>query len=112
MTPENLVYWLSGFMERGGVANWGDASAACVRKHADVVLLDHPNDIAAMTVKALAVHPGALSDWLKAAVVQVTSKIEEGPDLANELRKAMDEARVHRGMTSTHMPAGWPVLFC
>lgn len=112
MTPENLVYWLAGFMERAGVANWGDAATACVRKHADLVLLDHPHNATALTVRALAAHPGALADWLDAMVVRVTSGVKEGPDLLTDLRKAMNEARIRHGTPSIDGPPGWPVLFC
>lgn len=109
VTPRELLYWLRGFVERAGIAGWGDACADAVRKHAAVCLAAHPGDVTAITAQALATHPAALSDWLAAQMVEVTAvEPKPGEDLTETIKRAIDEAKAAR----RHHPSLGPAVYC
>lgn len=88
MNADNLLYWLRGFMERGGTEPWGPNHEEAVVAHATLVLADAPADPVALGAKALAKHPSALADWLAAQVHDVTTPARK--EAQGDTTKLMD----------------------
>lgn len=133
MIPRDLLYWLAGALDLGGVDSLeraGEAGAESIRKHARLALTHTPGDSFAVSVYALAGQPVALDRIVRAHLLNVTDKMPAAPateppkpvsasdfaELIEAARKAAKEARYPSAPPHPFMPvpSGWPgpTLIC